>query len=401
MPDFSGIGAFGQGALQGYNQGLSNYAQLDQLARQREAERRAEQARALQSLLHGTQLAQTAPDVAERAMSNPRYGLNPEEIGPGVAASREMMQAEARLNAAIQSGDLSGVLDDPMVGKVIAGKPKEYLGAIKDITSRKRVDAILNGPGTPQDKARMLMSAGVNIPQGLLETGYPELAGAKAEATAGGTARGQLPYAGPTARAKAAGAAEGALPYAGPTAQARRQGEIKAELGPDVGASVPTGGTNVGRIARERETQADRARKLRGPSGTEIGPKDISAALNRVNTAARNDVTAQLKHVGKEAWIDLSMQEQQQVLDYLTNQRARALAANDPVAQGKIPDMPRPDAMNKFEQRAESGGWGDWIKSIFSFNSGESSSVPAPRTLRTPGPAAPAQGGWGKAEVVR
>ncbi len=402
MADFSGIGAFGAGALQGYNQGLSNYADLYKLKLAQDAETRAKQAQALQSLIHGSSLAQTNPDVAEQAMNNPEYGLKPEEIGPGVAASRAMAQAEARLNAAIQSGDLSGVLDDPIVGKVIASKPKEYLGAIKDITTRKKVDAILHDPNlTPQQKAASLISAGAQIPQGMLENAYPELGGAKAEATAGGTMRGKLPYAGVLAEAEALGKGKGELVTAGPLSQAKKQGEINADLSPDVTPpGVPIGGTNTGRLAQERETPAQRERRLRGPASNEVGPKDVSAALNRLNTSARNDVTAQLKNVTKDTWVDYTPVEQQQLKDYLVNQRMRALAENDPVAKGRVPEMPRPAVMDKFEQLTKSSWWAKNMPTWL--GGGESTPQPqisAPRTLRQPAPSA--NGGWGKAEVIR
>lgn len=401
MADFSGIGAFGEGALKGYNQGLSNYATIDQIMRAREAEKRATQAQALQTLLQGTQLTAANPDVAESAMNNPAYGLNPAEMGPGIEEARRERAATARLNAAIQSGNLDSVINDPDVGNVIGKNIKVYGPMIKELNDRKMVDQILAGPGTPQEKTQALLRAGVKVDAGLLNAGYPELKGAEAEATAFGTSKGQLPLAEALSRAKAVGQGQGELVTAGPLSQAKRQGELTADLSPDITPSgVPVGGTNVGRIARERETEADRTRKLRGPASNQVGPKDISASLSRINSAATAAVTKQLSHIPKDTWVNFNQAEQQQIVQYLTNQQALALSENDPVAKGQIKEMPRPAAMDKFEAKAQEGDWWQSFKNFFVGDSTPQQPVSTPpRTLRQPAPAA--TGGWGKAEVVR
>lgn len=399
MADFGGIGAFGSAALEGYDKSLSNYAQIAQIARQREAARRAEQAQQLQNLLHGTELSSKYPGVAEQAALEPdRYGLNPETIGPGVTQARSLQAAQARLNQALANGDLEA-LNDPEVSRLIT---KDHLGVIKEMQDRKKVDAIMAGPGTPAEKARALVGLGAKVDNSLLEKAYPDYGQSAARATAAGTAEGQLPLKESLAEAEAVGRGRGELQFKGRLTQAGKEGEIRAELGADVGADVPPGGTNVGRIARERETDADRTRKLRA-DGTTPKPADISVALGRVNTTARNDVAMQLKHVPKGAWRELTMQEQQQVQEYLVNQRARAIAGQDPVVAGRIPEIPRPAAMDKFEGTANEGGYLDSIKRFFMGGSTPTPAVTSasPRTLRTPGPAAPVQGGWGKAEVVR
>lgn len=405
MADFSGIGAFASGAMQGYDQSLSRYGQLDQIMRARQAEERARQQAALQSLLHGTQLASTNPDIAEAAAGNPAYGLNPQELGPGIEAARRERAATARLTAALQAGNLESVANDPEVGNVLGKNIKVYGPMIKEINDRRIVDRIVNGPGTPQEKARALLAAGVKTDAGLLTAGYPELKGAEAEATAGGTARGQIPYAGVLEEAKALGRGKGELATAGPLSQAKKTGELTAELSPDITPpGVPLGSTSAGRLAQEKETPAQRAVRTRNaakPVGGELGPKDVSMALNRVRQQARNEVGQMLTHA-KPVFDQLPSGDQQQIIEYYTAVKQQKMAEQDPVlaGQSRMELPPKPDAVVRFEGQAQSSGFGNFLKGLFGFNSGET--VPAPRSLRQSAPAAPASaGGWGRAEVVR
>jgi hypothetical protein len=400
MADFSGIGAFGEGALQGYDKSLSRYATISEIAQRRIAEQRARQAQELQTLLHGTQLSQTNPDVAERAALEPdRYGLSPETVGPGVAQARGDQAAKARLNQALISGDLDA-LNDPAVSRFIT---KDHLGTIQEMQMRRKVDAIIAGPGTAQEKAQMLMRIGANPPAGLLEAGYPELGGAKAEHTAAGTARGQLPLAESLSRAKAVGQASGELQFAGPLAGAKRSGEIGAELGADPATNVPPGGTAIRRLATERETPSDRERKLRGGINIQIGPKDISASQARVQNMARQDVSSQLSQAAKQM-NEFTPAEQAQIREYLIATRARALAEQDPVLQGQqYPEIPRPPIMDTFEGKLQGGDYWQSIKEFFMGAAPAAATVAAPRSLRNPSPNAPAPAntGWGKSTVVR
>ena len=396
MADFSGIAAFGEGAVGGYDKALSNYARIAEIARQREAARRAEQAQQLQTLIHGTSLAQTSPDVAEMAAREPeRYGLSPETVGPGVTQARAQQAAMARLNRALSSGDLDSIMNDPEAARFITEK---HLPIIKEMQDRKKVDAIMAGPGTPQEKAQALVRAGVKVDSGMFESGFPELGGAKSEQQALGTARGQLPLAESLAQAKAVGQGRGELVTAGPLSQARKTGEITAELSPDITpAGVPLGGTNVGRIARERETEADRARKLRGPAERGTTPADLSVVLNRNRTQARQEVEQHIKNTAP-VFKTLPPMDQQIILDYYTVVRQNSMLSQDPGWEGRpLPVVPpKPDAVTKFEAEGQPGP--GFFSGLYTYLMGESTGT-APRTLRTP--ASPAAGGWGKAEVVR
>lgn len=388
MADFRGIASFGEGALQGYDKALSNYATISQIAQQRQAEERARQNQALQTLLHGSQLSQTNPEVATMAAQEPdRYGLDPRTIEPGVAQAYSTREAQARLNRALSTGDLEA-LNDPTVSRHITEK---HLPMIQELQMRKKVDAILAGPGSPQEKAQLLLRAGANPPAGLLEAGYPEFVGSKAEATAAGTARGQLPLAEALAQAKAVGQGRGELQFAGPLAGARKSGELGAELSPDVTpAGTPLGGTSAGRLARERETPADRERKLRAGQGDAIKPTDISNALNRNRNQARALVQAALQRVPKETMAGYEPKSQQEIIDYYTAIKERELAKADPVLAGQYggPEPVRPPIIDEFEKVAEGGGFWQGLKQLFMGESTPTAPItqtaPAPRSLRQP-----------------
>ena len=404
MPDYTGLGAFGAGALQGYDQSLSRYATLDQMIRQHEAEKRAAQAQALQSLVHGNQLAQTSPDVAEMAAREPdRYGLSPETVGPGVAQARKDMADSARLNQALTNGDLDA-LNDPSVARMIR---KEHLKTINELYLRKKVDAIIADPNlNATEKAQAMLRIGAKPPEGLLNAAYPELGGAQAEARTGGEMRGKLPYAGVLAEAEAIGKGKGELVTAGPLTRAKKEAELGAELSPEPQPEVPLNTTAAGRLAREKETPAQRERRLRPPAGaSQLGPKDISVALKRVGDSARNDVNTQLKTVRKGQWAEFTPEEQRQIHEYLVNQRTIAIAQSDPVlADQQIQELPRPAVMDKFEKSGQDSGW-DITGWLFGGKSEPTKPITPPaqpqmRQIR-PNQPTPAAGGWGRATVVR
>lgn len=391
------VGAFGQGWLKGQQQGLSNYAAFADLARRRDADERARQAQALQSLIHGTSLAQTAPDVAERAAQEPdRYGLSPDTVMPGVAQARALREAETRLTQAIAAGDIDTITRDPEVGRVIASKPDKYLPLLKEAIDTKRRNAIMNDPATSdQDKARLLYSSGqkgVDIGQV-----FPSIAGEQEYQKTRGGLRGKQGLIGPVTRETEQAKADVNLDYAEPTAAAKAQGEFNVKLGP--GKPGLPGTTQAGQLAIQNETPAQREYRLSHQPLGELKPTDISQAQNRIRIQARQEVAMGLQHA-KPVFDALPPNQQSEIIDYYTAIRQNQMASQDPVFKGQaLPQVPpKPQSVIEFEGQAQSGGFGAWLKSFLPSFLGGDSSTPAvaspepapatapapPRTLRSP-----------------
>lgn len=392
------VGAFGQGWIEGQQRGLSNYVNFAHLAMQRDAEDRARQAQALQTLIHGTSLAQTAPDVAERAAQQPDvYGLSPETVGPAAAQTRGLMAARGKLANAISTGNFQGVMDDPMVGQVIKEHPEKWLKEIRDAMDRAERSRLLNDPNiAPEEKARRLFAMNGKDSGVSFTEAYPTVLESTEAAKARGGLRGQQGLIGSVTREKSAAEKDTDLQYSGPIADAKRRGEYSADLAP--GQPGLPGSTNAGQLAIQKETPAQREyRTSHNPPG-EIKPTDVSNALNRNRVQARQEVGMTLSHA-KPVFDVLPPQQQGEIIEYYTRVKQNQLMSQDPVLanQPREPLPPKPQSVLEFEGQVQKQGWGDWFKGLFGGGSSTpaatpeapTESVPAQspptRTLRTPG----------------
>lgn len=427
MP-ISGIGGFGAGALEGYDKGLSNYISVNELMQKREAAKRAEQAQALQSLIHGNTLAQTSPDVAERAAANPdKYGVEAGPLQAGAAQSRALQLAEQRLQQALQTGEIDTALQEPGVAHILSQKIDKYGPLVKEIQDRKKTTAIMNGPGTPQEKARAIVAAGLKVDRPMLEAGYPELAGGVSRATSAGTEQGKADIDLGPAPGVAPPVAGEPTPMGDTTgyrralfqSQGKDTGEQNAFLRPAPGRPSQTtgglvaqeraGGARMGEnisdtvgggpaaIAKEtpalrdlRNAQAERARRAGATDAPK--PADVSTALGRNRSQARAEVDDQIRRIPKEIFAGFKPGEQQDILAYLTAVRMKQLSGQDPVLVGQqFPVPPRPPIMDAFEQRAESGGFGQWLKSLFLGSAPAAATAPPAAAPQAAPAAAPTQ----------
>jgi hypothetical protein len=271
MADFSGIGAFGEGALKGYDTGLSRYATIEEMRQRRDAAQRAAQAQALQTLIHGAQLATTQPEIAEAAIQNPAYGLEAGPVQAGVARARALQGAAQRFAHAVQTGDFDE--NDMEIGRFVATDPAKYAPLLKEALDKKDLKRIMSDPNmTPQQRAQAIQSRGIKVDLGLLDRAYPGLVGGmEAEKAAGGLRGGMLP--GP-----------GGQPLVGETEAAKVGGGMRGRMAP--APTLPAGQQSLA----EAEAQAQATGRVTGENVAELSPfpkTDIRQAPARLKAEAR------------------------------------------------------------------------------------------------------------------
>jgi len=253
MADMTGIGAFGAGAIQGYDAGLSRYATIEEMRSRREAEQRAAQAQALQSLIQGTQLAATQPDVAETAIQDPRYGLEAGPMQAGVARARMLQGAGQKFARAVQTGDFDE--NDTEIWQFVLSNPEKYIPMLGEALGKKRLKQILADPNlTPQQRMQAIVSSGAKVDLPSLQAAYPGLVGGvEAERTAGGLRGGMQP--GP-----------GGQPLVGEAEAAKTSGGLRGRMAP--APTLPVGQQSLA----EAEAQAQSTGRVMGENVAELSP---------------------------------------------------------------------------------------------------------------------------------
>jgi len=145
MADYSGIGAFAGGAIQGYDASLSRYATIEDMRRRREAERRAAQQQALQSLISGATLASTHPDVAEVAIAQPDQEMFPAApVQAGVQAARRNLRGAGMFTSGALADNID--MNDPDVAAYVARNPKEAIPMLQQMRAKKALRTSLGDP---------------------------------------------------------------------------------------------------------------------------------------------------------------------------------------------------------------------------------------------------------------
>ena len=391
-----GLGELGLAIGGGMDRGLSRYQSIYDMVLKGQANKRQQQHQALQSLIHGSALAQSNPDVAEAAMNNPDIAeiLPTDAMTAGVKQARTLRAGASAFGTGIANDNID--TNDPNVQALIASDPLKYSEFIKKQNDQRRLRQILNDPNMdPNERMRLMTGMGaLKLDPQTMGMMYPSI-----PATVKATERGavmdvesapQVPGGVPrnlrahqneatgTARGKSDVALENE-PYSGMprglteasnTAFGTERGTLRAGAMP-IGGDRKPADSGFRFKAEALETPADATRKLR--TGQTDTTNQQSQALNRNRVQARSDVRNQLAHIPKDVWNSVylkpetQLQDQQALIDYLTAVRVNALAAQDPMMKHiTLPVPPRPAIMDVFEGKLQSTSWWQSIKNLFS-----------------------------------
>lgn len=255
MPDYSGIGAFAGGAIEGSDAALSRYATIEDMRRRREQERRIAQSQALQSLIQGATLASQHPDVAESAVNMPDQELLPREpVMAGVGRARTVQGGAAKFARAMQTGDFDE--NDPEIGAFVSTNVKDYGPMLNSALGKKRLLQVMRDPAaTPDMKARAMadFSAGEGKPDvAMFDRAYPSVPGALTESNAAGTARG-------TVQGEAAPLPPGVDPSLSGKTRMRREGALAEAEGTIAGQLKPQPLLEPGQVSGVRALNRDKS----------------------------------------------------------------------------------------------------------------------------------------------